>query len=234
MRLGCDIDGVLADLETTLQREARRLFPAPEVTLAPEASGGTDADRSAPESDGEPVPVVNLPQLTRHQQEILWREVRRIPNFWESLDEIESGAIARMASLARAHRWEVVFLTSRPSTAGDLVQLQTQRWLERLGYPLPSAFVVKGSRGKIADALGLDVIVDDRPESCLDVVSDSRARAILVWPSGNTDVPASARRVQIGVVPGINACLDLLADATRPDAPGAGLMARVRHLLGLS
>ncbi|MEQ1898873.1 MAG: hypothetical protein ABL971_15985 [Vicinamibacterales bacterium] len=234
MRLGCDIDGVLADLETALLQEAQRLFPASEPATGADTSTGAEAGSPLLEVEGDPVPVVKLPSLTSRQQEMLWREVRRIPNFWETLGEIESGAIARLASLARAHRWEVVFLTSRPSTAGDLVQLQTQRWLERLGYTLPSAFVVKGSRGKIADALGLDVVIDDRPENCLDVVSDSRARAILVWPSGTTDVPASARRVQIGVVSGINACLDLLADATRPDVPGTGLMARVRHLLGLS
>ena len=53
-------------------------------------------------------------------------------------------------------------------------------------------FVVHASRGKIAAALQLDVIIDDRPENCLDVAIDSAARAILVWRSDEDKVPTSA------------------------------------------
>ena len=39
---------------------------------------------------------------------------------------------------ARERRWEVIFLTTRPSTAGELVQLQSQRWLAAHGFQYPS------------------------------------------------------------------------------------------------
>ena len=67
----------------------------------------------------------------------------------------------------------VIFLTSRPETRGDTAQAQSHRWLANKGFLQPSVFVVHGSRGKIAASLALDVIVDDRPENCLDVAVDS-------------------------------------------------------------
>ena len=95
---------------------------------------------------------------------------------------MEPGAVAYLAAIAAERRWDVLFVTTRPASAGDTTQVQSQRWLETHGFPRPSVYVVKGSRGKIAEALQLDAVIDDRPENCLDVVVESTARAILVWP----------------------------------------------------
>jgi hypothetical protein len=112
--------------------------------------------------------------------------------------------------------------------------VQSQRWLESKGFPLPSVYVVQGSRGRIAAALGLDVVVDDRPENCLDVVVDSKARAILIWREDEKQLPAAAKRLGIGVVKSVAECLDIL---TQVDSPAAreqpGVMDRVMRLLGL-
>ena len=145
-------------------------------------------------------PVFSTHALTARQQRELWRAVCARANFWESLDEIEPGALARLFQLVRDRRWEPIFLTSRPETAGDTAQLQSHRWLAAHGFPAASVFVVHGSRGKIAAALELDVVVDDRPENCLDVAIDSNARAILVWRGDEEKVPGSARQLGIGAV----------------------------------
>ena len=60
---------------------------------------------------------------------------------------------------------------------------------------------VHGSRGKVADALAIDVVVDDRPDNCLDVVLESRAASLLVWRGRAATVPASVKRLGIAVVP---------------------------------
>jgi hypothetical protein len=125
----------------------------------------------------------------------------------------------------------VIFVTSRPKSQGRTVQRQSQRWLERCGFPLPSVYVVHGSRGRIADALALDVVVDDRPENCLDVVLESRAGSILVWRGEAGNVPASARRMGIAVVPTIAGALDALAEAERGGQEG--LVDRLRRAFGL-
>jgi hypothetical protein len=233
LRLGFDMDGVVADLNAALAREAGRLFPGTERAVHATAQAVAPPAPSAETPDAD-APALTPPALalTPRQERELWAAVKAIPNFWETLDETEPGIVARLAATARERRWEVMFLTSRPSTAGDIVQVQSQRWLRRLGFEFPALYVVSTSRGRIAHALELDVVVDDRPENCLDIAMDSKARAILVW-RGDGGVPASARRLGIGGVPSVAACIDLLIEADASGANEGGLVQRLRKLLGL-
>lgn len=173
------------------------------------------------------------PALTARQQRRLWEHVEAIDNFWETLPELEPGVVARLGVIAAARRWEIIFLTKRPETAGATAQVQTQRWLSAKGFSHPSVFVVQGSRGRIAAALDLDAVVDDRPENCLDVVVDSKARAILVWRADEKLLPAASRRLGIGVVSSVGECLDVLTEAEAAETQPAGLMARVMRAIGL-
>ena len=230
LRLGFDMDGVVADLNAALQREARRLFPGigPEPVQEPAPPSGAGEHPEVEPGQATPSSL----HLTPRQERQLWDVVKATSNFWETLEETEAGIISRLAQTARDRRWEVMFLTSRPRTAGDIVQVQSQRWLRLKGFEFPSLYVVSSSRGRIAHALELDVVVDDRPENCLDVVMDSKARAILVWRGEEGAVPASARQLGIGGVPSVAACLDLLVEADQePD--GQGFMTRLRRLLRL-
>ncbi len=196
----------------------------PPAADAPAADGPTDEEvQAAP---------ARFRALTRRQQHDLWEAVRSTENFWESLTETEPGIIARLAQLARERRWEVIFITQRPSSAGDTTQIQTQRWLVAHGFDLPSVYVIKGTRGKVAEALSLDVVVDDRPENCLDVKLESRARAILVWNDDLANLPPNAKRLGIEPATSLGACLDLLAEV--PAAPRPGLFTRIKQLIGAS
>jgi subtilase family serine protease len=64
----------------------------------------------------------------------VWNHIARRPNWWMTLRAYEPAEIARLYALARAHRWEVCFLTKRPASGGDTVQFQTQWWLEQQGF----------------------------------------------------------------------------------------------------
>ena len=86
-----------------------------------------------------------------------------------------------------------------------------ERWLESHGFSLPTVYVVQGSRGRIADALGIDMVIDDRPENCLDVVADSKARAMLLWRGDEKQLPVSAKRLGVHVVKSVGECLDILS-----------------------
>jgi len=236
MRLGFDLDGTLADMQTALAREARLLFPQVDPDTLPKSSApdGDGAPADPPESEpAEDDSRWSPRSLSARQQRQLWKTVCSRENFWETLDELEPGAIARLARVVRTRKWELIFLTSRPETAGDTAQLQSHRWLTSHGCPEPSVFVVHGSRGKICAALDLDVLVDDRPENCLDVAIDSSARPILVWRGAEAEVPASARQLGIGVVASIASCLDILEQLDQEEVEPAGMVDRLKRLLGL-
>lgn len=241
LRIAFDCDGVIADLDSPLAEIATRLFgappePKPESSERPHAGAdaaaaepGAPAPGDGPTTEEEQVEPARFRTLTRQQQHDIWETVRNTENFWETLPETEPGSVARLAALAREQGWEVIFITQRPPSGGDITQLQTQRWLVAHGFDLPSVYVIAGSRGKVASALSLDIVVDDRPENCLDVKLESRARAILVWSGDLVDVPPNARRLGIEPVAGIGGCLDLLA-AQKAEKPG--LFARIRQIIG--
>ncbi len=235
MRLGFDLDGTLADMQAALVREARRLFPDLDLSHLLPSSPPDDQegqpDDAAPERPNEPPP--SALSLSSRQQRALWKAVQAIPNFWDTLDEIEPGALERLSRLVHDHRWELIFLTNRPETSGDTAQLQSHRWLERHGFRTPNVFVVRGSRGRIANALSLDVIVDDRPENCLDVVMDSKARAVLVWRADQSIVPVSARGLGIAAVKSVAEVLDILEQADRAGSTQGTIFERLKRLFGL-
>jgi hypothetical protein len=249
LRIAFDLDGVLAGMEAELVRQATILFGEPMTrrleeraadtsVAATAAVPDTSADASSGDQGSAEAVLDNAPPLlklnmTSRQQRRLWRHVGSIENFWETLAELEPGVIQRLASIATERRWEVIFLTKRPETAGATSQVQTQRWLVSKGFALPSVYVVQGSRGRIAAALDVDIVVDDRPENCLDVVVDSKARAILVWREDEKQLPAAAKRLGIGVVKTVGECLDILTQVDSADARQPGVLDRVKRLLGL-
>jgi hypothetical protein len=238
LRIAFDMDGVLADMDAALLRHAEALFGAVAVgairavaPVPPTNPVGRAADnepnRPSATDSADDVPPSTL-RLSDRQYRRLWQHVATVENFWESLQEIEPGSVARLGALAAERRWETIFLTKRPQSAGATAQVQTQRWLEANGFRMPSVFVVQGSRGRIAAALALDVVVDDRPENCLDVVVDSRARAVLVCRQQSQAIGAS-KRLGIGVVASLGECLNELA-AIDGVSRETGVMERLKRL----
>ena len=244
LRIGFDLDGVFADMESALIRCATDVFgeamiarlqerakegSAGETTAIPDSEGAGD---TAGPTVAENTPPILRIKMTPRQTHRLWRHVETITDFWLDLQEIEPGSLARLHALATERRWEIIFLTKRPPTAGATAQVQSQIWLESKGFPLPSVFVVQGNRGRIAQALGLDIVVDDRPENCLDVVTDSKARAVLVWREKQQGLPTAARRLGIGVVESMSECLDILTQVDTLPEEKEGVFNRVMRLLG--
>jgi len=237
LRVGFDLDGTVADMYSALRREAIQLFGDEVLRSAPTASAPQDAGQEQvpqPKADEDQAATLAIQELhlTARQQNQLWDHVKQIENFWATLPELEPGIISRIARTARSRRWEVIFLTTRPSTKGDLVQLQSQQWLEAYGFQYPSVFVVQRSRGKIADALQLDAFVDDRPENCLDIAVESKAKVILIWHGNLSDVPAGAKRLGVRPVATITEAVTILEqlDDVRQQP---SLMRAVKKALGV-
>jgi hypothetical protein len=208
LRIAFDLDGVLADMDSALAEHAEVLFGKSRIGRAAPAP---DAVIKTSSKDGSSLAPAEM-DLTLRQQRRLWRHIASVENFWLTLREIEAGSVRRLASVAAARRWQIIFLTKRPETAGLSAQVQSQRWLVEHGFERPSAYIVRGSRGLIAAALDLDVVVDDRPESCRDVIAESSARAILVWRNPSPQQSLAAQRLGIGVVRTVDECLARLGE----------------------
>ena len=184
LRLGIDVDGVVADFRTAFR-----------------ALAGRELGAAAPAREAD---------LGKAHVDRLWRTVATIPNWWLELPAYEADQIARLYARARESRWEVFFMTSRPPSAGDSVQLQTQVWLERHGYFLPAVLTTPaGARGELARSLRLDLALDDRLINCVEVISASNAKALLMLrdaADSNTRSVAESRGV--GVVASLSEALD--------------------------
>lgn len=221
LRVAIDLDGTIADLSAAMHTAAKRKRQSEEA--AAENGGGSGRDQ-------QDRPALRDLSLSPYELDQLWSRVLKIKNFWTTLREIEHGIVRRIADLAAERRWDVLFITTRPAAAGDTTQVQSQRWLASHGFEHPSVFVVRGSRGRVAAALQLDAVIDDRPENCLDVAVESNAKAILVWPGDQSGLPPGVTRQGVVIVPTIGAALDELValDRTRTGS----VVRSIKRLLG--
>jgi hypothetical protein len=189
LRVGFDLDGVLANFRSAFESAAS------EVGIA--STDGLEDATADP--------------LSSREIRRIWDHVKRTPNWWVHLAPYEPAQIIRLYEMARRLRWEVVFVTRRPATAGDTVQFQTQWWIEQHGFFYPAVMTVPGSRGELANALRLDVLVDDQIHNCVDVVSASTAKAVLLLRDHpDTSIEDHATNRGIGVVRSLEEALDVL------------------------
>ena len=221
MRVAFDLDGVLADFAGAYRTIADRLRPGRGPTvlaLQPPAVAASEHDRSSA-------------RLGRR----VWREIRSTENFWQTLDPLEADMVRRLHEESVSSHWETFFVTQRPATTGDTVQLQTQRWLVEQGFALPAVIVHGGPRGKLAAALELDILVDDTIEHCVGAIEESDARPILVCREDDPVAETNAEHVGITVCRTVSAALDVVrreaaANSRRPHrarlAEWAGLKQR--------
>jgi hypothetical protein len=185
IRVGFDVDGVIANFNKAFRETASHI-------------------------DGGGAQAVGSTQLKTEMMKRVWDEIARTPQWWLQLEPFEREQIERLYQTSRTRRWEVYFLTTRPSSAGETTQFQTQWWLESNGFPMPSVLTVPGSRGDAANALKLDVVVDDRLTNCVDIIAASRAKAILLLRSEDQPLRDQALARGIGVVPTLAEALDAI------------------------
>lgn len=158
MRIGFDIDGVLADFCTAYEREVVA------------AAGGVNLFKPWALKEG---PVTwNWPEHFGYTREIVsavWKKIKESNDFWYGLS-----AMPEMELFAQWHDWaymkhEIYFVTARP---GREVKHQTEEWLYRhLGFT--PTVLISSEKGSICSALNLDYYIDDKAENVADVVAKS-------------------------------------------------------------
>ena len=226
LRIAFDMDGTLADLSRAYSEVEERLL------------GASNAEHAQPEPEEREVEQKAEPERrsrrarnTAYHREHVWQTIETTPNFWTTLKPLENGAVRRLYELTGEYNWEVFFITQRPATAGGTVQWQTHKWLVDHGFLTPSVIPLSGGRGKAAAALRLDYLVDDTPQNCVDVLSESSTRAILLVDPEDALAISSARRLGIGTAHDIYEALDLLVQVTEARA-NPSLLEKLRKFVG--
>ncbi|HEV3484133.1 MAG TPA: hypothetical protein VG106_01915 [Vicinamibacterales bacterium] len=90
------------------------------------------------------------------------------------------------------------------------MQFQTQWWLEQQGFYLPAVLTVPGSRGDLANALRLDIVVDDQFVNCAEVIAASATKAILMLRQRDDTLRQHASDRGIGVVTSLAEAIPVL------------------------
>jgi hypothetical protein len=202
LRVGFDVDGVVADFHTAFRATA---------AAADQESGGAPPRHP----------------LNAHAVKRAWERIDRTSQWWLTLAPYEPDQIQRLYRTSRERRWEVYFLTTRPSSAGETTQFQTQWWLEQHGFSLPSVMTVPGSRGDAANAVKLDIAIDDRLTNCVDIIAASRAKAVLLQRRDDPGIRDQALARGIGVVSTLAEALDAIEQFEEAKRTTVGRLSRL-------
>ena len=182
MRLGIDVDGVLAQFNDAF---AGRLA----VLTGVDHIGGVARRADA-------FPCWAWPKhfgYSKAEENAAWESVKRDHSFWAILRPYPDAkdALILLRSL-RQNGHDIYFITARP---GEHAKLQTERWLMDHGMVVPTV-LISSSKGTCSRGLRLDFYVDDRPENCLDTALFHDTKTYLVSREWNRDfVDENVRRV---------------------------------------
>lgn len=188
MRIGFDVDGVLADFNTAyinrvIQTSGRDLFPPRPFDIPcwdyPQFYGYSDEEAGYPGG-------------------AVWKDIVQDERFWVELPGYPETrqALAGINILQRQGH-DIYFVTSRP---GRTAKRQTEDWLLYVAPDLlePRTVLISSAKGAVAAALQLDVYVDDNYDNVDSVhqLSPSTTTYLLdrPWTAGRT--PAGVTRLE--------------------------------------
>ena len=152
MRLGFDVDGVLANFNHSF------------IERVIEVSG---EDKFPPRPFD--IPTWHYPQVYGYSEELMdfatgpvWRSVKESETFWARLLPYPwaNDTLEHLHRL-RFQGHDIYFATDR---AGVRAKEQTEFWLHMMGFDNPTV-LISGKKALIAKALNLDIYVDDRFEN---------------------------------------------------------------------
>lgn len=176
MKIGCDVDGVLADFNTAYvarikEVTGRNLFADPPLMNQwsyAEAAGYT-------------------PRELRR----VWDNINADEHFWFRLDPYPD--IADACDWMRQSKDDIYFITAR---SGATTKRQTEEWFAYEGFRRATILLSSG-KALCCDALRLDSYLDDRFENACDVASNSDTRAFLLTRPWNVQycTPSGVTRV---------------------------------------
>lgn len=164
MRIGLDVDGVLANFfsvyeQAVIDEAGEDKFPCRYPECFP--------------------PVWDWPEHYGYDRAYIkrvWLKIAKSRSFWSEL-----GRLPDLQTLLEVAPWvmhDVYFITARP---GENAKGQTEEWLRRHGVPNPTVLIT-ADKGGACGVLGIDVYVDDKWENIQNVVETSKTTRAYLAP----------------------------------------------------
>lgn len=150
MRIGIDVDGVLACFEKGAVNISRSQCGKPELGYRPGDWDWTDSG------------------MSREEIKNMWEGILHQRSFWYNLENAPGFTADSLDNLQHAGH-DLHFITTRYVKGGGIKPFeQTFDWLVERGVIYPSVIVTE-EKGLIAEALHLDTFIDDKPENLIKV-----------------------------------------------------------------
>lgn len=178
MKIGIDVDGVLANFCEGFQEVGRKLFGKDKFPqgYVPHDWNWTDI-------------------ITKDEERLMWQELLKTSDFWTSLEPIEANVIAlREFLLVFGDKHDVWFVTARAASGGPTQASQTSEWLERqFGYEANSQHrgvitVPKSDlKRQVLEGVGITYMIDDHGPTIESLDSLPQMNAYLLDAKWNQD-----------------------------------------------
>lgn len=172
MRIGIDIDGVLARFDQGYARLIMRETGWFIDIENPNWPAEWYWDRALFKAKG-----LN-PQAAKQLENTIWDRDIKPTTFWGTLGEY-AGTIQALDRLRLSvyAGYDIYFITSRP---GHLAKFYTEMWLSLHGMLNPTVLIAH-DKGPVISGLELDVFIDDKPENIVAAVeARPKVRAYLI------------------------------------------------------
>jgi 5'(3')-deoxyribonucleotidase len=154
IKVGVDIDGVLADFVGKARQELQLLLKGKPADDLVQTEWGFDSIGITKEEEGK-----------------LWRFIDATPNWWLGLERRpDCHYLRHLCDHAR-----VIFITNRKDGTGLPIEDQSRKWLERHFHIPHPTVLISDNKGPLADGLKLDWLIDDRPKNVEEVAQFSPA-----------------------------------------------------------
>lgn len=195
MRLGIDVDGVLADWD--------RPFCALLAQILKKPCAFEDPDLwEWPRKRG----------FTKDEEATAWKFIVANPGWWLTLHPYMD-SVVNFRTLEQAG-WDIYFITARHTPHA---RRMTAAWLE-MRYEIEHPMVILANdKGLVARALNLDAFIDDKPEHCIQVaVTYPRTRTYLRARKHNEPARPYLEKLGVTVTDSLQTMVDSELARLRP------------------